>query len=498
MKKSALILAALLTLISSPGWSQPLKQQGSFEILEKETRDDFFGQTSVLASNTLGRVVIQIDKRILDRYNVDDIANWFRRGDLKFKNNAIRPRMSEVTTGTQSVNGEVVYFISTLVDIDLFGGMPKVYSSFEFNDNGKEFTMAPRPPVSVTPKKVTYLNLKVVEMPTFDLQTGNFDVTVSGVSQAVVRIKRQDGNDVFSTDQEVNTEAVRTVVGKVLLTSVISGTYTITAEAPGFSTERIENVALPPNATIPINLQLKAQTVAVQLFVKDAKGKALTGYALQIRTKTLETVRNELDVPLDGYTVNLPPGDYTITIKLDGFTPILNQELTVAYSTRPMRREFSMRPGSAAQATPSAPTAKPIDLTIEIRDATNKKLSDFTIEVRNDENGDVRNFPPVKGAVFKTKLLPGKYTATIRKANYETAIKSFVLEAGLPKRTEIITIEKNYAKDDYAADPKPSPNIRPKGGWGWLFLVASAGAAGYYLTTQASQSYGTPPALPSL
>jgi hypothetical protein len=497
MKKSALILAALLALISSPGWSQPLKQQGIFEILEKETRDDFFGVPFVPTSNTLTRVVIQIDKRILDRYKVDDIANWFRRGDLKFKYiDFIRPRLNEVTTGTQSVNGEVISYISIMVDIPQRMGVASVTSPFEFNDNGKEFTMAPGVPVSVTPKKVTYLNLNVVQMPTFDLQTGNFDVTVSGVSQAVVRIKRQDGNDVFSTDQEVNTEAVRTAVGgKVLLTSVISGTYTITAEATGFSPERIENVALPPNATLPITLQLKAQTVAVQLFVKDAKGKALTGYDLQIRTKTLETVRNELAVPVDGYTVNLPSGDYTITIRLDGFMPILNQELSVAYSptSATMRREYSLRPGSAAQATPSAPSAKPIDLTVEITDAKNKKLSDFTIEVRNDENGDVRNFPPVKGAVFKTKLLPGKYTATIRKAKYETATKSFVLEAGLPKRTEIITMKKGYVPA-----PKPSPNIRPKGGWGWLFLVASAGAAGYYLTTQASQSYGTPPALPSL
>jgi hypothetical protein len=490
MKTRLLLTSALFLLLGALSYAQPLKQQGIFEILEEPTRDDLFGTTSTGAA-TVGRMVIQVDKRFLDRGKLDDIANWIKRGDLKFKSAFIRPRLAEITSGTQSVNGESVYYVLIVADMQLYGGLDRQSGTFEFSGQGKEWTMAPGVPITVTARKVAYLKFNVVDMPKYEEQVGTLDITVSGAPQPTLKIKRNNGNDVINTDIEINPELVRTAVGgKLLLTGVIAGNYTITAESPGFTPASLANFDLAADAKLPIQLTMTAQTVPLQLFVKDAKNKPLTGYDLAVRTKTLETVKSELDVPVDGFIVNLPAGEYVVTLKKTGFISPAPIDVKLEYSGSgtPVRRDVIMKTGGA---TPGV-AAKPVSLTLEITDPNGKKLSGFTIEIKNEENGDVRNYPTVKGSAFKDRLMPGRYTATIRKSKYETATKSFVLEAGLDKRTETVSMRKGYSPP-----PKPTPNIRPKGGWGWLFLVASAGAAGYYLSQQTNESYGLPPALPS-
>ncbi len=116
-------------------------------------------------------------------------------------------------------------------------------------------------------------------------------------------------------DKDISTDSDVGDYHRILL----PGTYNITASAPGYVSETINNVVVSANngTTIDFRLQTIVEADFVG-YVKDMNGLAIPGATVELSTTRIPSVQTDTD----GYFVfqNLPLGLYTLTVTLNGMT----------------------------------------------------------------------------------------------------------------------------------------------------------------------------------
>lgn len=482
MKKFQLLFVVLLAAIPFLS-AQELENPGVFVIHNEEVKDDFFGE-AFIARGTASKIVFIIDPSLLAQINADVLAGWIKRRELMFVSDFVTPRLQEVETGTAQFKGESATYVSVIADARGFGGVTNVSAKFNLNPDGKNWTTDNTVQVSVTARKVTYLRVQLVSQPIFKVQTTTLNIKIEGSQASTVTLERIDGNDVVKGDQEVAPKIIRNVItGSFIQPNLISGTYNLTVEQPGFAPFRQPNVFFPPDAPVNLTATLVQEKITVNYSVSDKSGKAITDFDLIVQTKEGVDAGSQLGLFNASGTIELAPGSYTIRARKNNFAM---QPVDLNVTAGGIAPRVALVLTSAG--TQSGVAAKPVPVTVNALDQKKgSKLTKFNIRIVKADGTDTQDYP-LSNSGKKISLMPGAYTVSITKDGYSSGTQSIELVAGQRSREVNILLEKN-AKVKIITK-------KTSGGWGWLFIVASAGAAGYYLVTN-GDTYGTPPALPT-
>jgi hypothetical protein len=160
-------------------------------------------------------------------------------------------------------------------------------------------------------------------------------------------------------------------------------------------------------------------------------------------------------------TMDLPDGDYQVSLTKDGLAPVMKSAVNVRFPFRPVV-EVKMGPGPDSEPAPAAVDSEdPLDLTGRVLTREGDPVADVTVRlVRLDGAGD-----PVKirsaedGTLTGSDLAPGSWAVEVRAAGFLSIRSTLDLEGPVLLVALLIPQPASYLAPamDLLPDEQPVP-----------------------------------------